>query len=60
MKPEELKALRERLGLSTAKAAAQVHVTPRTWMRYEAGDRAIPESVVHLFSIVNKVKYSPD
>jgi transcriptional regulator with XRE-family HTH domain len=55
-----LKKLRKKLGLSLAQAAAKVHITPRTWARYEAGDRAIPESVVHLFCLQNKIKYPPD
>jgi DNA-binding transcriptional regulator YiaG len=49
MTAAELKELRKTLGLSAAKAAAQVHVSERSWHRWEAGDRSIPESVVHLF-----------
>lgn len=59
MEHTKLKALRKKLHLSLAQAAAQVHVTPRTWARYEAGDRQIPEGVIHLFCIQNKVKYPP-
>ena len=54
-----LKALRKKLGLSLAGAAARVHVTPRTWARYEAGERKVPEGVVHLFCIQSGVKYPP-
>lgn len=57
MEPDELRALRERLGLSQAQAAAQVHVAPRTWARWESGARHIPESIVHLFHVVNSVHY---
>lgn len=53
----ELKALRKKLGLSLAEAAAQVHITVRSWSRYESGERRIPEGVVHLFCIQNKVNY---
>jgi transcriptional regulator with XRE-family HTH domain len=62
MKAEQLKKLRKKLALSVANAAQQVHVTPRSWARYEAGDRAIPDGVVHLFCIQNKLdvnKYLP-
>lgn len=59
MTPEKLKALRKELGLSISQAAKCVHVTDRTWLRYEAGDRKIPEAVVHLFCLSNKAKYPP-
>jgi transcriptional regulator with XRE-family HTH domain len=57
MEGKQLKALRKELGLSLSRAAIQVHVTPRTWARYEAGSRRIPEGVVHLFFIQNRLKY---
>jgi len=57
MKPEQLKQLRLSAGLSVSQAAAQVHVTDRSWRRYEKGDRAIPEAIVHLFCVVNKLEY---
>ena len=57
MKPEELKALRNKLGLSVAKAAGQVHVTARSWSRYEDGTRPIPDGVIHLFCILNDLNY---
>ena len=60
MTPEELKHLRKNMGLSLAVAASQVHVTSRTWARYESGDRSIPEGVIHLFFIQNKLKYPPE
>ena len=55
MEPHELKQLRNNLELSVADAAGQVHVTPRSWARYENGSRAIPDGVVHLFCIQNKL-----
>ena len=58
MKPEELKALRIRLGLSQSQAAALVQVTQRTWARYEAGDRNPPEGLVELFHLKTKTPYS--
>lgn len=57
MTREDLKAHRKRLGLSLARAASQVHVTPRTWARWESGERHIPETAVHLFCAINGIKY---
>lgn len=59
MNPKALKRLRKKLKLSLRDVAAQVHVTPRTWARYEAGEHDIPETVLHLFCMLNKVKYPP-
>jgi len=59
MDRRELKAHRKRLGLSLAEAAAQVHVSPRTWARWEAGDRHFPEAIAHLFCLTNRIKYAP-
>lgn len=53
MDGQDLKRLRKNLGLSIAKAARQVEVTPRTWARWEAGDSQLPEGAVKLFRIVN-------
>ena len=47
----ELKKLRKSLGLSLAKAAAQVEVSPRTWARWEV--MGAPPGAVKLFRIVN-------
>jgi DNA-binding transcriptional regulator YiaG len=52
----ELKRLRAQLGLSLAQAARQVEVNVRTWSRWEAGERRIPEAAVKLFKLVNKVR----
>lgn len=57
MEHTALKKLRKELGLSLANAALQVHVTPRTWARYEKGDRKIPEGIVHLFCNENNIEY---
>jgi len=51
MDHSELKALRQKHGLSQSKAAALVHVTQRTWARYESGRQEIPAGVVELFCI---------
>lgn len=42
MKPEEIKAWRERFGLSQAKAAELLPTQLRTWQRWEAGDTEPP------------------
>jgi len=60
MNRKQLKKLREELGLSQSEASRLVHVTQRTWARYEAGDRSIPAGVIELFCIKNNIKYSVD
>ena len=60
MTPKKLKALRYKLGLSLADAARQVEVTPRTWARWESGDRAIPRGAIKLFYIVNDLGAPPE
>ena len=57
MDRHRLKAHRKRLGLSLAQAAAQVHVAPRTWARWESGERHVPEAAVHLFCALNRIPY---
>lgn len=34
--PEEIRALRERLGMTQTEAAAVIHANLRSWQRYEA------------------------
>jgi putative transcriptional regulator len=51
MDPEKLKALRKQHGLSQTEAAALVHVSQRTWARYEAGHKPVPPCVLELFAI---------
>ena len=57
MTASELRELRKTLGLSIAKAARQVEVTPRTWSRWEAGNQGIPEGAVKLFCLLNKIQW---
>lgn len=52
----ELKALRVQFDLSIAKAARQVEVNARTWSRWESGSRAVPDSIVKLFKLINETK----
>lgn len=51
----ELKALRNKLGLSIPKAARQVDVSDRTWARWEASD-SVPSGAVKLFEIENGLR----
>jgi len=60
MDGKQLKSIRENLGFSLAKASAQVHIHPRTWSRYEIGEKPIPEGIIELFCIKNKLKYPID
>ena len=57
MKAENLKELRKSIGLSLAEAAWQVHVTARSWARYESGERKTPKGVIELFCIKNDIDY---
>lgn len=59
MTADQLKQARASLGMSLADAAKTVHITPRSWARYESGDRPIPEGVIHLFCLVNGLEYPP-
>ncbi len=59
MTKDELKALRNKLGLSVPEAALQVHITQRSWSRYEAGERKIPNGIIHLFCNQNNIEYPP-
>ncbi len=54
MTHEDLKKERERAGLSVTQAARLVHVSDRTWQRYESGKQAIPGAIVDLFQIKTK------
>lgn len=57
MKPEQVKELREKAGLSIAQAARCVQIADRSWQRYESGDRAIPPGIVELFCLKNGIEY---
>lgn len=56
MTGEELKQLRNRNGLSVTQAARLVHVSDRTWQRYESGKQQIPGAIVELFQIKTREK----
>jgi len=50
----ELKRLRKTLGLSLAQASRQVEVSARTWCRWEAGRKAVPQTAEKLFLLLNR------
>ena len=56
MTGQELKALRNKLGLSVTKASRQCEVSARSWQRWESGTQSIPEGAIKLFKLLNKVK----
>lgn len=45
---------RQARGWSQAKAAQWYGVTPRSWQRYEAGDRPIP------MPLLNRIRFTPE
>ena len=47
--PAEIKAQREKAGLSQSKAAALVYMTKSGWQKCEYGDRAMREGTWMLF-----------
>jgi transcriptional regulator with XRE-family HTH domain len=51
-----LRRLRKKHGLSVAKAADQVHVASRTWVRWE-GSRTVPATAAHLFCLLLGVPF---
>ncbi len=51
MTADEIKALRKSHGLSVTQAARLVHVSDRTWQRYESGGITVPGAVAELFKI---------
>jgi DNA-binding transcriptional regulator YiaG len=57
MRPEEVRQLREKVGLSVSGAARCVSIADRAWQRYESGERKIPPGIVELFCIKNGIPY---
>ncbi len=47
--PEEIKALRESLGMTQNAAAATIHASARAWQDYEAGARRMHPGLWELF-----------
>ena len=51
MTPESIKRVRLAAGLTQTQAAELVHVTLRSWQRYEAGEKRIHPAMWELFLI---------
>lgn len=49
--PDILRSTRDSLGLTQAEAAARAMVSPRAWIKYESGERAIPTPTWALFRL---------
>ncbi|WP_076908931.1 helix-turn-helix domain-containing protein [Burkholderia pseudomallei] len=50
-KPDEIRSLRESLGLTQSQAAAVVYSTLSAWQRWEQGERAMHPAMWELFRI---------
>jgi DNA-binding XRE family transcriptional regulator len=64
MTPKNIKKLRTLTGKTQVEAAADVHVTARTWQNWEASKKVnnsfnMPEGLIELFCIKNKITYPP-
>ena len=51
MTSSELKQMRHKHKLSVPEAARVVHVSERTWQRYESGQFNVPGAIAELFAI---------
>ncbi len=54
--PKQVRALRERLGLTQTQAAEKVGVTLRAWQSWEAGDRVPAQRSVLLLQLLDEGK----
>ncbi len=54
MRPDEIRKKRQELNLSQADCARIVHVSERSWRRWEVGDRKMPQAAWELFLIKTK------
>jgi len=54
--PAEIRAARERAGLTQTEAGALVHTAVRTWQQWEAGDRRMHPAYWELFLIKSRTK----
>lgn len=55
---EKIASIRKELNLTVEQVSIQVHVSPRTWERFESGQNSIIENIWHLFCILNQLDYS--
>lgn len=56
MTGEELRKLRQKLKLTPTSAAASIGVSSRTFQRWEASKKPIPEPMARLFKITHKIE----
>jgi transcriptional regulator with XRE-family HTH domain len=54
MTPYELKAIREAAGLTQIEAAELLGILPRSYQRYEYGERKIPVPTERLFKLLTE------
>ena len=54
--PEELREWREALGLSQGRAAERVGANPRSWQKWELGERAVPKWLTRLRYVDPKLR----
>ena len=52
---EDVKEIRSKLGLTQAAAAECIHVSTRTWIKYESDERQMHVAFWELFQIKNKL-----
>jgi transcriptional regulator with XRE-family HTH domain len=58
MRPEQrLRKIRKDRGLSQADVAEMAHIAQRTYARYEAGQRNMPDGLIELLAIKFDVPY---
>jgi transcriptional regulator with XRE-family HTH domain len=64
LRPEYIRALRQTVGLTQEDCANLVHVTARTWRKWEQDEkqgshRRVPEMAIELFCLKAQIKYPP-
>jgi len=58
MNTDDVKALRQKAGLSVAEAARVVQIAERSWRRYETGERVPPQGLIEFFCLKTGQDYS--
>jgi DNA-binding transcriptional regulator YiaG len=56
MTGDDLKKLREQLDLTITAAAASIAVSARSWQRWEASKKPMPEPMERLFKLTHGIK----
>ena len=55
---EKIASIRKKLNLTVEQASVQVHVSYRTWERFESGQNSIIENIWFLFCLLNELDYT--